>query len=77
MTLPATSDAVPARALVQRVRWHIGLTQQAFALAFGIDPERLRDLEGGEAEPDPVLQAYLRVIDQSPDLVRKALAAAA
>ncbi|MDQ0465912.1 DNA-binding transcriptional regulator YiaG [Caulobacter ginsengisoli] len=76
MTLPATQDAVPARALVQRVRWHVGLSQKAFALAFGIDPDRLRDLEGGDSAPDPVLQAYLRVIDQSPDLVRKALDAA-
>jgi putative transcriptional regulator len=76
MTLPATPDVVPARALVQRVRWHIGLTQEAFALAFGIDPERLRDLECGEAAADPVLQAYLRVIDHAPDLVREALDAA-
>jgi DNA-binding transcriptional regulator YiaG len=76
MTLPATPDIIPTRALVQRVRWHIGLTQEAFALAFGIDPDRLRDLEGGEAPADPVLEAYLRVIDQAPDLVRKTLDAA-
>jgi putative transcriptional regulator len=76
MTLPATPDTIPTRALVQRVRWHIGLSQEAFALAFGIDPERLREVEGDDTIPDPVLAAYLRVIDQAPELVRKALDAA-
>jgi putative transcriptional regulator len=76
MTLPATPDAIPARALVQRVRWHTGLSQSAFAAAFGIDPDRLRELERGGAEPDPVLQAYLRVIDRAPETVRQALGAA-
>jgi putative transcriptional regulator len=69
-------DAIPTRALVQRVRWHTGLSQAAFALTFGIDPEHLREVEGGEADPDPALAAYLKVIDQAPELVLQALDAA-
>jgi len=71
-----TTEAIPTHALVQRVRWHVGLSQEAFALTFGIDPDRLRELEGGDDEADPVLAAYLRVIDQSPELVLRALDAA-
>ena len=70
------TEAIPTRALVQRVRWHTGLSQAAFALTFGIDPEHLREVEGGEADPDPVLAAYLKVIDQAPELVLQALDAA-
>lgn len=71
-----TTEAIPTRALVQRVRWHVGLSQEAFALTFGIDPERLRELEGGDVEADAVMTAYLKVIDQAPELVLQALEAA-
>lgn len=63
----------PAATLVRQVRWHVGLSQQAFALTFRIDPERLGWIERGEVEPDPVLEAYLRVIDRDPHLVLAAL----
>ena len=63
----------PSSTLARQVRWHMGLSQQAFALTFRIDPERLGWIERGEVEPDPVLEAYLRVIDRDPLLVLKAL----
>jgi len=63
----------PASTLARKVRWHVGLSQQAFALTFRIDPERLGWIERGEVEPDPALEAYLRVIDRDPGLVLAAL----
>jgi DNA-binding transcriptional regulator YiaG len=59
--------------MVRQVRWHTGLSQQAFARTFRIDPDRLGWIERGEVEPDPVLEAYLRVIDRNPHLVLAAL----
>ncbi len=64
---------IPASTLARKARWHVGLSQQDFALAFRIDPERLGWIERGEVEPDPTLEAYLRVIDRDPDMVLKAL----
>jgi len=66
-------DGVCPSALVHRVRWHTGLTQVEFARAYGIDPDRLAEVERGEAEPDSALTAYLNVIDRAPDAVRAAL----
>jgi len=60
------SQAVAARAEVQRVRWLTGLTQTAFARAFAIDPDALRDVEAGRTRPDATLKAYLRTIARDP-----------
>jgi putative transcriptional regulator len=59
--------------MARKVRWHVGLSQQAFAATFRIDPERLGWIERGEVEPDPALDADLRVIDRDPHLVLAAL----
>lgn len=67
------SEALAARALVQRVRWHTGLSQEAFAAAFRIRPELLKALEEGAVRADPTLLAYLTVIDHAPGVVRDAL----
>lgn len=64
---------VPASTMARRVRWHVGLSQQDFAQTFRIDPDRLGWIERGEVEPDPALEAYLRVIDRDPAMVLKAL----
>ncbi len=66
-------DAVASSVLIHRVRWHTGLTQAEFAAAYRIDPDHLRDLEGGLARADTALVAYLMVIDRSPEVVRAAL----
>ena len=66
-------DAAPARALVQRVRWHTGLSQSDFADVYGIELEHLRALECGALAPDRALVAYLTVIDRAPDMVQAAL----
>ncbi|MEI9963884.1 MAG: hypothetical protein WDM92_03485 [Caulobacteraceae bacterium] len=67
-------DSVRSSALIQRVRWHTGLSQADFARTYRIDADHLRALERGVVEPDTALVAYLTVIDRSPEMVRAALA---
>ena len=53
-----------------------GLSQTEFAQAFHINVARLRDLEQGRTQADSALLAYLTVIDEAPDTVRRALRSA-
>ena len=69
----AAWDVVSSRALIHRVRWHTGLSQNDFADAYGIDLDHLKALEQGAVLPDRALVAYLTVIDRAPDTVRAAL----
>jgi DNA-binding transcriptional regulator YiaG len=76
--LPIDAAARPegslcARALVQRVRWGTGLTQEAFARTFRLDVEALTEIEAGRALPDATLLAYLQVIEWRPEAVLDAL----
>ena len=70
----AEIDAAKGEA-VRRVRRATGLTQAAFAAAYGIPLGTLRDWEQGKATPDATARTYLRVIGVDPDGVRRALAA--
>ena len=53
-----------------------GLSQTEFARAFHINVARLRDLEQGRSQADSALLAYLTVIDEAPDTVRRVLLSA-
>jgi putative transcriptional regulator len=65
--------ALCARAMVQRVRWSTGLTQEAFARTFHLDAESLCEVEAGRALPGAALLAYLQVIEWRPEAVLDAL----
>ena len=69
----APDGAVCARAMVQRVRWGTGLTQEAFARTFRLDAEVIAQIEAGRALPDAALLAYLQVIEWRPEAVLDAL----
>ena len=74
--LPATEEEAArfeAARIVRRVRARTGLSQQRFADAYAINVARLRDLEQGRSKPDSALLAYLTVIDQEPEAVKRAL----
>lgn len=60
---------------VKAIRKATGLTQEAFALRYGFNLGRLRDLEQKRTRPDSVVRAYLLVIRKNPKAVRDALAA--
>jgi putative transcriptional regulator len=66
---------VPEELDVKAIRKATGLTQQAFAMRFGFNLARLRDLEQKRTQPDSAIRAYLTVIRKDPEAVKKALAA--
>ena len=67
---------IDAARRVRAVRVRSGLSQTEFARAFHINVGRLRDLEQGRTRADSALLAYLAVIDEAPDTVRRALRSA-
>ena len=66
---------IPEDLDVKAIREATGLTQEAFALRYGFNLGRLRDLEQKRTHPDSVVRAYLLVIQRKPKAVREALAA--
>ncbi len=55
------------------IREQLGLTQREFARQFQIGLDTLRDWEQGARRPDSAARAYLRVIEEAPDTVRRIL----
>jgi putative transcriptional regulator len=66
---------IPKDLDVKAIRVGTGLTQEAFALRYGFNLARLRDLEQKRTHPDSVVRAYLLVIQKNPKAVKEALAA--
>ena len=59
----------------QMIRQGMGLTQEQFARRFEIALGTLRDWEQGVRIPDSTGKAYLRVIENDPDAIIRALEA--
>ena len=57
----------------REIREQMGLTQREFAKQFQIALGTLRDWEQGARRPDSAARAYLRVIEEAPDAVRRIL----
>lgn len=55
------------------VREALGLTQEQFALRFGLELDTLQNWETGRREPDTAAKSYLRVIAREPARVQAAL----
>ncbi len=66
---------IPKDVDVKAIRKATGLTQEAFAMRYGFNLARLRDLEQKRTRPDSVVRAYLLVIQKNPKAVKEALAA--
>lgn len=66
---------VPDFVNVRAIRRRTGLTQAAFAAAFGFSAASLRGWEQGRRQPDTAARAFLLVIDRKPEAVREALSA--
>ena len=54
---------------VKKLRERLGLTQQAFAEAYGIPIGTLRDWEQRRKNPDAPARAYLEVIEADPERI--------
>ena len=59
--------------LIRETRAALGLSQPAFAKAYGFSVGRLRDLEQGRTRLDSALAAYITVIRDNPERVRAVL----
>ncbi len=59
---------------VRHARQRLGMTQAAFAAAFGVSLPTLRKWEQKTRRPDGPARVLLRVIEREPDAVRRALA---
>ncbi len=71
-----TSPAIvhPPRAIdVQAIGKHVGMTQTAFAAAFGISLSTLRHWERGDRTPQGPARVLLHVVAHDPKAVLRAL----
>ena len=58
---------------VKSVRAQLGLTQEQFAMRFGLELDALQNWEQGRTKPDKAAQSYLRVISMRPRETSEAL----
>ena len=61
---------------VKAIRKRLGLSQAEFSARFGIPPGTLRDWEQGRRAPEGPARVLLKVIENDPKAVERALAAA-
>lgn len=72
---PATYKVhVPTDIDVGDIRRGLGMTQAAFASAFGISAGTIRDWEQGRVRPDTAARVLLMVIRHEPEAVRRTFA---
>ncbi len=66
---------VPAEVDVKAIRARAGLTQRKFATFYGFKLSALQAWEQQRRRPDLSARILLRVVEQEPDAVRRALTA--
>jgi DNA-binding transcriptional regulator YiaG len=59
---------------VRKLRERLSLTQEQFALRFGLELDAVQNWEHGRREPDAAASSYLTVIQRAPETVQEALA---
>jgi putative transcriptional regulator len=60
---------------IQKARKKLGLSQDQFALAFGVSASTLRKWEQGQRSPTGAAETLLKIIDREPQAVLRALKA--
>lgn len=58
---------------VRQLRERLGLSQEQFALRYGLDIDAVRNWEYGRREPDTAAKSYLTIIDRDPTHVAQTL----
>ena len=58
---------------VRRVREHVGLSQEEFALRFGLDLDTLQNWEAGRRSMPKAVRSYMKVIEKMPEQASQAL----
>jgi putative transcriptional regulator len=74
LELPSYTISVPEHVDVSKLRHQLGLSQSAFARAFGLDVTALHAWEQGRRRPDRAARVLLAVIAKEPAAVLRALA---
>ena len=59
---------------IAAARKKLGMSQDKFALTFGISTGALRNWEQGRRQPEGPARVLLKVIDQEPEAVKRAIA---
>jgi putative transcriptional regulator len=72
--LPSYTVTIPEQIDVAGLRRQLGLSQTAFARAFGLDVTALHAWEQGRRRPDRAARVLLAVIAKEPHAVLRALA---
>jgi putative transcriptional regulator len=75
ISLPTYQVSVPEAIDVAALRTRLGLSQAAFARAFGLDLAALQAWEQHRRRPDRTARILLAVIAREPEAVMRALAA--
>jgi putative transcriptional regulator len=69
----AVPHGPPEAVDVRTIREGIGLTQEEFALRFGLGLDTVQNWESGRRQPDKAARSYLQVIAREPERVEEAL----
>jgi putative transcriptional regulator len=64
----------PATVNIKALRGRLGLSQEEFALRYGLDVKTLRNWEQGRTTPEMAARAFLSVIEREPEAVERSLA---
>ncbi len=75
--LVVTRYEAPTEIDVAAIRERTGLSQDQFALRFGLEAATIRNWEQGRSSPDKAARVLLLMIDKDPAAVEKALSTAA
>src|SRR5665213_2701229 len=59
---------------IKAIRDRLGLSQEEFALRYGLEVASLRNWEQGRTQPELAVRALFRVIERNPEAVEAALA---
>ncbi len=73
LELPSYTVTVPDQVHVAKLRQRLGLSQNAFARAFGLDVTAIHAWEQGRRRSDRTARILLAVIAKEPDAVLRAL----
>ena len=69
----ATPYGAPRKIDIKVIREAMGLSQDEFALEFGLEVSTLRNWEQGRSEPDTAARNFLVTVADNPEAVRAAL----
>lgn len=67
----ASLRSTPKAVDVAAIRRSLALTQEQFALRFGLELDTLRRWESGRSAPDKAARSYLTLIGREPETIRR------